>query len=277
MSITPQNANSRFPIIPEGNRQCVWMELGVVSYKICDRDFNCETCPLDIGLRGSEEGAAMATEKAALSDNGFIHPLRIALMSRMVQPSRWANRYFHPLHMWLQVLDRNRVRVGFDLIAASILGSIEKLLLPEVGLELQNDAPCGEIVTQHQQFTISSPLQGKVTAVNESLKSWPNRLILEPLDEGWLFELEATSLRDDLLRCRRGDAVWPWYMNEIIKLDQHLAFHLPMESRQTLHVFIGENSASDKLRNSVPPEEYARLVREVIGGAEMRDEKLRRE
>jgi glycine cleavage system H protein len=268
MSVMPINANSRFPIIPEGNRQCVWMELGVVSYKICDRDFNCETCPLDIGLRGSDEAAAAAPGSVMLSDTGFIHPLRIALMSRMVQPSRWANRYFHPLHMWLQVLDRNRVRVGYDLIAASILGSIEKLLLPEVGRELLNDEACGEVITQHQQFAIFSPLQGKVAAVNESLKSWPNRLILEPIDEGWLFELDAASLRDDLLRCRRGDAVWPWYMNEIIKLDQHLAFHLPRESRQTLHDFIGENSASDKLWNSLSPEAYTRLVYEVIGGAE---------
>jgi glycine cleavage system H protein len=243
------------------------MELGVVSYKICDRDFNCETCPLDIGLRGSEESAAHAAEKAALSDNGFIHPLRIALMSRMVQPSLWANRYFHPKHLWLQVLDRNRVRVGYDLIAASILGSIEKLQLPEVGSELQNDSACGEIVTQQQQFKIFSPLQGKVIAVNESLKSWPNRLVLEPLDEGWLFELEATSLRDDLLQCRRGDAVWPWYMNEIIKLDQHLAFRLPAESGQSLHDIVGENTASDRLRNTLPPEDYARMVREIIGSA----------
>ena len=29
---------------------CVWMDAGVVNYKLCDRAYDCERCPLDQAL-----------------------------------------------------------------------------------------------------------------------------------------------------------------------------------------------------------------------------------
>jgi len=31
---------------------CVWMRAGVIRFWLCDRDFDCENCPLDAALRG---------------------------------------------------------------------------------------------------------------------------------------------------------------------------------------------------------------------------------
>lgn len=33
-------------------KQCVWMQAGVVGYKLCDREFDCDLCPFDAALRG---------------------------------------------------------------------------------------------------------------------------------------------------------------------------------------------------------------------------------
>ena len=30
---------------------CVWMRAGVIRYRLCDRGFDCDRCPLDAGLR----------------------------------------------------------------------------------------------------------------------------------------------------------------------------------------------------------------------------------
>jgi hypothetical protein len=32
---------------------CVWMRAGVIRFWLCDRDFDCENCPLDAALRGT--------------------------------------------------------------------------------------------------------------------------------------------------------------------------------------------------------------------------------
>ncbi|MBT7085581.1 MAG: glycine cleavage system protein H [Desulfobacterales bacterium] len=37
-------------IVPPGKKKCVWMEAGVVSYKLCDNNFDCTTCSYDHGM-----------------------------------------------------------------------------------------------------------------------------------------------------------------------------------------------------------------------------------
>jgi len=38
-------------IIPPGKKKCVWMEAGVVSYKLCDNNYDCSTCVYDQGMQ----------------------------------------------------------------------------------------------------------------------------------------------------------------------------------------------------------------------------------
>ena len=38
--------------------QCVWMQGGLVSYKLCDRRLDCEHCPFDAALRAGSPPAA---------------------------------------------------------------------------------------------------------------------------------------------------------------------------------------------------------------------------
>ena len=33
--------------VTEGKRPCIWMEAGVIDYKICDKDLNCQDCEFD--------------------------------------------------------------------------------------------------------------------------------------------------------------------------------------------------------------------------------------
>ena len=38
-------------IVPPGKKKCVWMEAGVVSYKLCDNQYDCSTCAYDHGMQ----------------------------------------------------------------------------------------------------------------------------------------------------------------------------------------------------------------------------------
>ncbi|MCL4500963.1 MAG: hypothetical protein M1438_03780, partial [Deltaproteobacteria bacterium] len=35
----------------EGKKPCIWMEAGVIDFKICDRDFDCLSCDFDRVMR----------------------------------------------------------------------------------------------------------------------------------------------------------------------------------------------------------------------------------
>lgn len=50
-------------IVPPGKKKCVWMEAGVVSYKLCDNNYDCSTCVYDQGMQAKvarEREAALA-------------------------------------------------------------------------------------------------------------------------------------------------------------------------------------------------------------------------
>ncbi len=56
-------------IVPPGKKKCVWMEANVVSYKLCDNNFDCSTCAYDHGMQlkvsRQKEAAQLATIETA--------------------------------------------------------------------------------------------------------------------------------------------------------------------------------------------------------------------
>ncbi|MFP3870469.1 MAG: glycine cleavage system protein H [Syntrophobacteria bacterium] len=42
---------TRFKSVPNGDGKCIWMEAGVIDYKLCNNYFNCHTCAFDRAMR----------------------------------------------------------------------------------------------------------------------------------------------------------------------------------------------------------------------------------
>ena len=40
-----------FKVVPPGKQKCIWMEAGVVSYKLCDNNYDCQTCSYDHAMQ----------------------------------------------------------------------------------------------------------------------------------------------------------------------------------------------------------------------------------
>jgi len=41
----------RMPIVPNGDLECVWMWAGIVTYKLCDCNYECEHCSFDRAMK----------------------------------------------------------------------------------------------------------------------------------------------------------------------------------------------------------------------------------
>ncbi|MDY6971680.1 MAG: hypothetical protein SV775_05055 [Thermodesulfobacteriota bacterium] len=58
-------------IVPPGKKKCVWMEAGVVSYKLCDNNYDCPTCLYDQAMQvkvSRQKEATVAAPVEALPD-----------------------------------------------------------------------------------------------------------------------------------------------------------------------------------------------------------------
>ena len=270
----PKN-EGRFHVIPDGDKQCIWMETGVVAYKICDRNFDCDNCPLDIGLRGLAKAPTPpeVVEKKnpipnweSVSRRESIHdPMRFSLVSRMVKSYDGDDRYFHPKHTWIQVETPNRVYIGIDNIAATVLGSVDDISLTSPGQRIERGKSCCQIIQGARAFSILSPVSGRIVEINEELNAFPDKLILDSLGGGWLYCIEPDNIEDDLKFCRAGEAVFPWYLKELEWLDSILAKSLRRSQELLGQTMFDGGNLSRNLQDLLPPDEYRRLVLNFIG------------
>jgi len=60
-------------IVPPGKKKCVWMEAGVVSYKLCDSNFDCSTCSYDHAMddKIARHKAAAAVQPVPIAPEKF--------------------------------------------------------------------------------------------------------------------------------------------------------------------------------------------------------------
>ena len=67
-----------YPLIPDQSVKCIWMTAGLISYKLCKYDLQCEKCPLDWELRN------LSPTPSCYSDGS---PLEVHLNTGEVTPS----------------------------------------------------------------------------------------------------------------------------------------------------------------------------------------------
>jgi len=265
-----QKKNTDFPLIPKSDRKCVWMELGIVSYKICDRNFECETCPLDIGLRGDyhlmnhPKQEILEKVDSDINEQSFTRNHNKSL-ERLLKYKLDEYCYVHPGHSWIKVLNKDRVKIGIDDIVATTLGSIDSVILPLPGERIRRGSYCGQIIQFEHIFSIVSPLSGEVLKVNKTLASFPNKLTLDPLKKGWMLVVKPDNLDQDIEYCRSGDVLLSWYLKEFKWLESKLSegFHRRYDNIGITLTDGGEISRN--LRNYLPKEQYRHLVLSLLG------------
>lgn len=160
------------------------MSAGLLTYQLCDRDFDCANCPLDKAMRNMvKEG-----------DQGDAHriPLR-------VDPLR-LGRYYTQEHCWISIRSADTVRIGLDPnLAQRCLGLIG-VSLPVVGKEVVARNPVVWIRFEHGMVPVRLPITIRVLGVNKRVSEDPTLLVTDPYDEGWL--VEARIDRAQLDECR---------------------------------------------------------------------------
>lgn len=93
-------------------------------------------------------------------------------------------------HHWLEI-NGDEITVGINDDTAADIDEIQKLLLPEQGEEFEADDVCGELETSDGPVNLYAPVSGTISEVNAAVIEDPQLIIEDPLDEGWLFKIEA--------------------------------------------------------------------------------------
>lgn len=96
-------------------------------------------------------------------------------------------------HEWLNV-EGDIVTVGITEHAATQLGDIVFVELPEVGTTVAVDDEAVVIESVKAASDILAPLDGEIVEVNEALADDPAKVNEDPTGDGWFFKIKTSDL-----------------------------------------------------------------------------------
>ncbi len=189
-------------VIPEGELNCIWVDAGLVSYKLCDRNFECDECPFDqvmrqksipaSATRAGKPAQGAAGSKARTRQDSMLDVIRgiFAGPLSMKPPS---DRMYTRGHVWLKETVPNTFQVGIDHFVAGLLEGVGSIVLPKPGTSTFKDNPCAWMTCEEGTIAVQSPLDGKVKCVNPEVMESIAIVRRDPYGAGWFAELSCSD------------------------------------------------------------------------------------
>jgi glycine cleavage system H protein len=100
-------------------------------------------------------------------------------------------------HEWLRREDDGTVTIGITDHAATSLGDLVYVELPEVGQEVESGGDMAVVESVKAASDVYAPIAGSVVAVNNDLSDDPEKINNEPYGEGWIVRMSTSEEFDE--------------------------------------------------------------------------------
>lgn len=198
-------------IIPENESHCVWMDAGLVNYKLCTCGFECDTCPFDSVMRAQHRTFA---ERASDESRPFVpspafapaaaEPAGADTSEKLMIPFRAMqvpqDRIYLPSHTWMMKMNDGTVRVGIDEFLARLLQPVSAVAVVYVPSHVNQGQPFAWFIRNGTTYAIHNDISGITFASNPQLAGRPTLLTSDPYGDGWLMTLAESCITDPDLK-----------------------------------------------------------------------------
>lgn len=194
---------STHTIIPDSESHCVWMDAGLVNYKLCNCKFECDTCPFDKVMREQHhtfaEQAAMKSEHVFPEERsaGEYGPVELDPVKRFLAPLHSLkfpeDRIYFSNHTWMQSLHNGMFRMGVDEFVAQLLYPIAGVATIHAPSHIGRGEPYAWLIRDSATFAIHNNEKGIATTINMQLIDHPSLVTSDPYGEGWLMTITCSE------------------------------------------------------------------------------------
>ncbi|MFH1809796.1 MAG: hypothetical protein ABIJ09_13705 [Pseudomonadota bacterium] len=233
-----------------GDRPCEWMRAGLMVYRLCDRDGDCESCPLDAALRGGR----LPRDQQARAEGPAASP--------------WSfpdDRLYHPGHLWVCEQQPGVLRCGVDAFVVMLCASPSRLVLPAAQCALDEGKAAVWIgMDSGLMVRLRAPVSGTVLRRNPSLQQQPTLVSQMPYDAGWLFELQGElagqvpGLLDAVAMRRRAE-------QQRAQLLEHLHEELARQHPELKQIAADGGELSTEILHTLDAHVLTRLLDAALG------------
>jgi glycine cleavage system H protein len=189
---------NKHQVIPAHENKCVWMGTGLISYKLCTHNYQCETCMFDRVMRNdftTAEALARPRSEQVFETNAGLHE---AL-------------FFNRQHCWARVENPALVRIGIDSILTNFVVKVRAVSLPKPGDTVEQGRVFGHMIQDNHVLELIAPVGGTVSAVNALLYKSPEMIVDDSWESGWLIAVQPDNMEHDLQNLLFGKKAKQWY------------------------------------------------------------------
>jgi glycine cleavage system H protein len=161
---------------------------------------------------------------------------------------------YHPGHAWAFDAGNGRVRVGLDEFAASLLGGMQKLDVPQRGRWFRQGEKGWTIHTERGEVAMLAPAEGEIVAINEKAVSDPESVARDPYGAGWLLEIFSPDVQVSFRNLLTGAFARRWMEESVAELRQAI-------SPGALATALDGGLISPQVGTELPPDKWREVTR----------------
>ncbi len=243
-------------VIPDGERKCIWMTGGLISYKLCDRDYQCENCLFDqvmrneVGLEDKIRESTVYVDEELLASSSSLHINGSA--------------FYHPSHCWVKVESPEKTRLGIDDFIVRLIADVKLIILPQMGTYIDRGGCYAHIIQKNYILPVIAPVAGTVETVNFHLKKDPGAIINDPMGDGWLITMKPENLEDNLRHLLFGRRARVWYEKEEKELIEQINA-MQKDDKKDLGVTMQDGGVQiSRLRDLLSSEQCSQILDSFI-------------
>ena len=236
--------NNEQLIYPANEDKCIWMDAGIVGYKLCDRHYECESCPFDHVIHQQHldhpiarpivpDSASMGETipETAMATGEYFEWQLDLFLHPFLYPELPDDRQYYRNHVWAKEDISDYVRLGIDHLAVQMLRRVDGIVLPQTPSHVHRDSPMGWILHHDGAVALRSPMEGSAVSANLAVKESPYLIDHYPYMEGWIVLLYPDRPGESVSRLMSRDDAASFYQ----KQGEVLREHFLNAYRQTRH------------------------------------------
>ncbi len=136
-------------------------------------------------------------------------------------------------HTWVAISQDGAVRIGIDDFAKKLIGEIDDIEFPNLGMKIAKGQPLFSIKQNKKRITFNSPLSGHVAKLNHDLSEDLSAINFTSYEKNWICSIDAEKLDTELQNLKIGKSAVTFYQDEIDSYSKFIKEHLKIEKEQT--------------------------------------------
>lgn len=192
---------------------CIWMEAGLVQYKLCDRGYDCENCPFDACIRS---GGLVDTVKKTCDNqrpSATLMDMPTQASTDIVSP-KLSRVYYDPdayygAHFWeARKTSERRIRLTLSDLGLKLLPRIKEVVFPPQETSIRKGQTVSWLICSKGTLCLKSPFEGEILANNKDF--FVNSQTGTDFGPSYLLEMGAEHIAEQLDAFKSGDEVVPF-------------------------------------------------------------------